>query len=158
MYKRQVVDLATAEDGGQYFMLLRGGEDEDHMCGRFLQGFQEGIEGCGGEHVHLIDDEHLVFAQLRWDARLLHQRLDVLYRVIGGSIQFEDVQGALLVERQTTLTLIAGLALCRRILAVDSLGEDTCAGGLSHTPGTAEQVGMCQFPALDGILQCGSQG
>ena len=58
----EIVDLATAEDGGKNLVLLGGGENEDHMCWRLLECFQECIEGCGGEHVNLVDDEYLVTA------------------------------------------------------------------------------------------------
>ena len=79
-------------NGGQNLVLLGGGQDENDVLGRFLQRFQKGVEGCRRQHVHLVDDEYLILAYLRRDARLLHQRLDVLHRVVGGSIQFEDVE------------------------------------------------------------------
>ena len=107
--------------------------------------------------MHLVDDEYLILAELRWDARLLHERLDVLHAVVRGSVEFEDIQGTLFVERLTTLTRIAGLAVCCGVLAVDGLGEDTGTGGLSHTTRTAEEIGVSQFSALHGILQCGGE-
>ena len=75
----KVVYLATAQDGGQNLMLLGGGQNEYHVCGWLFQRLQKSIEGGGREHVHLVDDKYFVFAQLRRDARLLHQGLDVLY-------------------------------------------------------------------------------
>ena len=42
----EVVDLATAEDGWQNLVLLRGGQDEDGVGGRLFKGLEEGIEGC----------------------------------------------------------------------------------------------------------------
>ena len=107
--------------------------------------------------MHLVDDEYLILAELRWDARLLHERLDVLHAVVRGSVEFEDIQGTLFVERLTTLTLVAGLAIYCGVLAVDGLGEDTGTGGLSHTTRTAEEIGVSQFSALHGILQCGGE-
>ena len=56
----EVVDLTTAEDGGQDLVLLRRGEDEDDVCGRFLECLEEGVEGSRREHVNLVDDEHFV--------------------------------------------------------------------------------------------------
>ena len=153
----EVVDLTTAEDGGQDLMLLGSGEDEDDVCGWFLERLQESVEGSGGEHVHLVDDEDLVASELRWDARLLHQRLDMFHTVVRGSVELEDVQGTLLVERLTALALIAGLAFCCGVLAVDGLGKDAGTGGLSYTTWTAEEVGMGQFSALHGILQGGGE-
>ena len=154
----EVIDLTTAEDGGQNLVLLRSGQDEDDMCRGFLQRLQERVEGGRREHVHLVDDEDLVLAYLRRNARLLHQGLDVLHRIVGGSIQLEDVQGTLLVERLTALALITRLTIGRRVLAVDGFGKDAGTGGLSHTTGSAEQIGMGQFARLYGILQCRCQG
>ena len=88
----EVVDLATAEDGGEYLVLLGGGENEDDVCRGFLEGLQERIEGSGGEHVDLVDDEHLVTSQLRRDARLLHEGLDMLHGVVAGGIELEDIE------------------------------------------------------------------
>ena len=149
----EVVDLATREDGGQYLVLLGGGEDEDDVCGRLFECLQKSIEGSGGEHVHLVDDEHLVASQLRRDARLLHERLDMLYGVVAGGIELEDVERALLIKRLARLACITGLALCCRVLTVDGFGEDTGASGLSYAPGTAEEVSVCQLTALHSVLQ-----
>ena len=88
----EIVDLTTAEDGGQDLVLLRRGEDEDDVCGRLLQRLEEGIEGGRREHMYLVDDEHLILAQLRRDARLLHQRLDMLHGVVRGGVELEDVE------------------------------------------------------------------
>ena len=107
--------------------------------------------------MHLVDDEHLILAKLRWDARLLHKCLDMLHAVVRGSIEFEDVQGTLFVERLATLTRIAGLAVYCGALAVDGLGEDTGTGGLSHATRAAEEIGVSQFSALHGILQRGGE-
>ena len=41
----EVVDLATADDGGENLVFLGGGKDKDDMSGRFFQRFKEGIEG-----------------------------------------------------------------------------------------------------------------
>ena len=41
----EVVNLASAHDGGQNLMLLGGGKNEDGMLRRFFQCLQEGIEG-----------------------------------------------------------------------------------------------------------------
>ena len=103
--------------------------------------------------MYLVDDEDLVASELRWDARLLHERLDMFHTVVGGCVELEDVQRTLLIERLTTLAFVAGLALCRWILTVDGFGENSGTSCLAYTPWTAEEVGMGQFTALHGILQ-----
>ena len=84
--------LTTTEDGWQNLMLLGRRKDEDDVCGRLFKGFQKSVEGCCGEHMYLVNDEHLVTAQLRWDPGLFHERLDVLHGVVTGSVELKDVQ------------------------------------------------------------------
>ena len=49
--------------------------------------------------MYLVDDEDLVASELRWDARLLHKCLNMLYGVVRGGIELKDVERSLLVER-----------------------------------------------------------
>ena len=107
--------------------------------------------------MHLVDDKHLVFTNLRWYAGLFHECLDMLYRVVGGGIEFEDVERPLLVEGLATFTVSACLPVFSGRETVDSLGKDTCAGSLSYTSRTAKQVGVSQFAALHSILQRSGQ-
>ena len=87
----EVINLTTAQDGGQNLVFLCRCQDEYDVCRRFLQRFQKSVESSRREHVYLVDDKHFVTADLWWDTRLVHQRLDVFNRVVGGSIQFENV-------------------------------------------------------------------
>ena len=87
----EVVNLAARQDGGQNLVLLRCSEDEDDVCRRFFESLQKGIESLCGEHVHLVDDEHLVASHLGRDAGLVHQRLDVFHRVVACRIELKDV-------------------------------------------------------------------
>ena len=153
----KVVNLTAAQNGGQNLVFLRGGENEDDMCGWLLQCLQESIEGRRRQHVYLVDDKHLVLAYLRRDARLFHQRLDVLHGIVGGGIKLENIEGTLFVERLTGFTMAAGLTFGCRSQAVDGFGENTGTGCLSDTTWTAEQVGMGQFPASYGVFQCCGQ-
>ena len=91
--------------------------------------------------MYLVDDEDLVLAHLRWYARLLHQRLDMLYAVVRRSIELEDVERALFIECLTTLTLSAGLTIGSGRQTVDGLGKDTCTGSLAHSSRSAKEVG-----------------
>ena len=87
----EVVNLASAQDGRQNLVLLGGGEDEDDVRWRLLQRLEKGVEGSGTQHVHLVDDEHLVFTHLRRDAGLLHQGLDLVNAIVAGGVQLKDV-------------------------------------------------------------------
>ena len=135
-------------------MFLGGGEDEDRMGGRLFEGLQEGVEGRGREHVHLVDDEHGVASHLRDDAHLFDERADVLHGVVRRGVEFVDVERAALVERAARFTFVAGLG-AMGLQAVDGLGEDPRTSRLSDTPRSAEEIGVSQLSALDGILERG---
>ena len=149
----EVVNLATREDCRQHLVLFRSGEDENHVCWRFLERLEEGVERCRREHVHLVDDENLVAAYLRRNSCLLHERSDILHRVVRCSVELEDIQRPALIEGLTALTLVAGLTVGRRVLTVYRLSEDSGTGGLTHAARTTEEIGMGKLTALDGVLQ-----
>ena len=79
---RKVVDLATAQDGGNNLMLLGGGEDEDGVSRGLLESLQEGIERCSRQHVHLVDDIHAIFAYWGRDAHLVDEVAHIIHRVV----------------------------------------------------------------------------
>ena len=87
----EVIALAAAEDSSRNLLHFRCGKDKDHMLRRFLHGFQQGIERRGRQHVHLVDDIYLILTNLRRDAYLLHQLANVIYRVVGSSIEFVNI-------------------------------------------------------------------
>ena len=138
-------------------MLLGCRKNEDDVCRRLFQGLEKSIEGSRREHVYLIDDEDLVASYLWRNSRLFHQRLDVLDRVVAGSVQFEDVVTASFGERLAAFAFITGLTVGRRVFAVDGFCKDAGAGGLSHPPWPAEKISMGQLSAFHGILQRGGQ-
>ncbi len=123
------------------------------MLRRLLKSFEEGIEGGRSEHVHLVDDKHLILTDLRWDGHLLDKIADIVDRVVGGAIELIDVVGTLFVERLARFALVASLAFGTEMFAVDGLGENTGTGSLANASWTTEQIGMRQFATHDGILE-----
>ena len=53
--RAQVEALAPRDDGREDLVGFGGGKDEFYMCGRLLQGLQEGIKGRRLEHVHFVN-------------------------------------------------------------------------------------------------------
>ena len=90
-YPVKVINLTTGKNGRENLMLLRRSQDKDSMTGRFFQRFQERIESRCRKHVHLVDDIYLILTNLRRDAYLLHQLANVIYRIVGSSIEFVNI-------------------------------------------------------------------
>ena len=150
---REIVDLAAAEYGGYDFVLLGGGEDEDGMRRRLLERLEESVERLLREHVHLVDDEHAVAANLRRNAHLVDEVAYVVNRVVRCGVELHDVVAALLVECHARFALVASLAFGGGIQAVDGLGKDAGTRSLAHASRSAEQIGVRQTVALDCRLQ-----
>src|SRR5882762_7295072 len=89
----EIEDLATGKYGREDLVLFRGGQDENGIRRRLFQGLQKGIEGRGTEHMYLIDDIDLTLAFLRGKTHLLHQRPDIVHRIVAGGIELMDIQG-----------------------------------------------------------------
>src|SRR6476620_1111202 len=78
----EVKNLTTAKDSRQDLMLLRSSQDEDGIRRWLLQRLQEGVEGRGTQHVHLIDDIDLVATLLRRKAHAVYQFADIIHRIV----------------------------------------------------------------------------
>ena len=123
------------------------------MGRRFLEGFEEGVEGLGGEHVNLVDDVDAVAPHLRWDLDLLQQGADIVYAVVGRGIELVDVVRAAFLESQTGFAFAAGFHVLPGMGAVDGFGEDAGGAGFTDSAGTAEKVGVRELAPLDGVLE-----
>ena len=55
----EIEALAAAEDGRENPLRIGGGQHEHHLRGWFFQRFEQGVEGCRGEHVAFIHHVHL---------------------------------------------------------------------------------------------------
>jgi len=148
----KVEPLAPAENRCRDLVRFRGGHEEKHMARRFLQGFEEGVEGLGGEHVDFIDDVNLEPALARAIPNGLTQLADVVDAAIGGSVNLDDVHGIALGDLPAIGALIArerGYSL----FAVEASGKDSGNGGLADSPGAREQVRMGDALGLDGVAK-----
>ena len=126
--------------------------------GRFLQRFQKRIESRRTQHMHLVDNKDLIFSDRRRNTHLVDQGTDVVNRVIGGGIEFMDIIGTLFVESLAGFAFVTGFPVGSRIQAIDRLGKDTGTRGLTHSTGTAKEVGMSQLVTLYCIFKCSCQG
>lgn len=149
----EVVNLAAREDGRDDFVFLGGSEDEFGIRWRLFKGLEERVESVFAQHVDLVDDIHLVVADLRWDAHLVNEAADVVNRVVGCGIEFVDVERGVVVEGAARFAFVAGFKVFGWMQAVDGLGHDAGASGLAHASRTAKQKGLGQSVVADGVFQ-----
>ena len=134
----EVEDLATGQNRRQNLVLLRGGQNEHRVRRRLLQRLQKCVERRLAQHVHLVDDVHFVLALLGWDADLINDVADVLHLVVGGCVKLKHV------ERHR---------LVLHVKSVDGAGKNPRRRGLPHPARPAEQVGLCDLPRRNALLQ-----
>ena len=146
--------LAPGLDGGGDLVQLRGGQNEHQVLRGLLQDFQQGVEGGGGQHVHLVHDVHPLAHGGGGVHRLVPEGADLVHAVVGGGVQLQHVQDGAVLNAQTGGTLVAGVAV-HRVLAVHRPGQNLGAGGLAGAPGAGKEVGVGQPPgghlALEGL-------
>ena len=95
--------------------------------------------------MHLVDDIDLVATESGWHLHLLGELADVLYGIVRGSVQLEDVEGALLLKGLTALALPASLAFSGEVLTVDRPRQDACRRRLPYPTRATEEVRMGEF-------------
>ena len=134
----EVEDLAARQNRRENLVLLSGGQNEHRVRRRLLQCFQERVERRLAEHVHLVDDVHLVLPLLGRDAHLIHNAADVFDLVVGGCVQLKDV------ERH-------GLVL--HVKPVDGAGKNPRRGRLAHPARATKEVGLRDLPRRNALLQ-----
>ena len=101
--------LAAGPDGLRELVGFRRGEDEDDVIRRLLQGFQKGVKGLRGQHVHLIHDIHLVTPFCRGKLHLVPQVPDFIHAPVGSRIDLHHIHQGTLGNPPARLASVARL-------------------------------------------------
>ena len=153
----QVELQATRQHGDRYFLGVGGGQHKFQVIRRLLQGLQHRIESGVGEHVHLVDHEHLETPLNRLVYRLFQQGLNLVHTPVGGRIEFGVVHKTPGINVATGIANPAGLGrdatLTVGALAIERLGQNARHRGFAHPPRAREQIGMVQALLGQGIDQ-----
>ena len=133
-------------------MRFRGGEDEFYVGRRFLERFEERIEGCSGEHVDFVDDVNLEMSFARRVADVVAQLADLFDPVVTRAIDFEDIEA---ITGRDFLAAIANPARADSwsLHTVKCLRQDAGGGGFTDPSRTDKKVGMGEAILLDCILK-----
>ena len=150
----KIVPLAPGKDGSGDLLDLRGRQNKDDVGGRLLQRFQQGIERCRGEHVHLVDDIYLIMTGAGGVGCFITQITDIVHAVVGGRVHLHHVQNAAVVDAAADGALATGVAVVG-VEAVDRLGKDLGAGGLARAAHACKQVGVTNAPGGHLVAQRG---
>ena len=153
----KVIPLTAGQNGGRHLLDLGRCQNKDDMGRRLFQCLEQCIEGCCGQHVHLIDNVYLIFTGTGRVSSLIAQVADIIHAVVGGGIHFHHIQNAAVVDAPADLALAAGVAIYR-MQAVDRLCKNFSAGGFAGAAHTGEQIGVAHTVCRDLIFQSGDDG
>ena len=151
----EVKALNAAEDGLGNLLGIGRAQHEDHVRGRLLNGLEQRVERRRGEHVHLVDDVHLV---RRAHRRKAHATDDLFAHVVDARtaccVKLVDV-GVFAGRNEAALLTGAVGQMPGPLLAHERLGQQACHGSLACTARAAEQVRVARTAFHDRALQRG---
>jgi len=119
----------------------------------FFEGFEEGVEGRGGEHVGFVQDVYFVAALWGGQVDLVGEEAYVVYAIVGGGVQFNQVEGSAFGEASARGALPAGVAVRCEPFAVDGFSQDAGTGGLAYASRPKKQIRRSQLAMSKGIAK-----
>ena len=147
------IELQTArQHRHRHFVRVGGGQHKFQIIRWLLQRLEHGVKGVAGEHVHLVDHEHLEAPLHRLVDRLLQQLLDFVHAAVGGRVKLG------VVDKMTGVDVGASSANAARLVgdagfAVERFSQNARHRGLADTAGAGEQIGVMQALRTQGIGQ-----
>ncbi len=146
---RQTLEIelqAARQHRDRQLLRIGGGQQEFDVRWRLFQRFQQRVEAVAGEHVHFVDEIHLVAAACRRVLHVVQQFARVIHLGARGGVHLDQVHEAPLVHFLAGAALAAGLRGDTGF-AVQGFREYASDGGLAHPAGAGKQKGMMQ-PAV----------
>ena len=122
------------------------------MLGWFFQRLEQRIERVLGQHVHLVDEVHLVAPARRQVLRVLDYLAHVVDAGVAGGVDLEQVDEAARIHRLAHRADAAGFGP-DATFAIQALGEDARDRGLAHAAGSGEEEGVMHPSRIQRIGQ-----
>jgi hypothetical protein len=151
--QRPQVELQAARQDGGWNLLRVGGRQQELDVRRgFFERLQQRVEAALGEHVHLVDEVHLVAALGRRVLDVLQQLTGVVHAGARGGVDLNQVHEAPAVDGGAGRAFTAGFG-ADALLAVQRLGEQPRHGGLADAARAGEQVRVVQTVARERVAE-----
>ena len=139
----EIEPLRPAADRVEQLVGLGRGEDEDDVFGWLFECLEQCVPGGAGQHVRLVEDVDPASAGGRGDGTDVDPDLaNVLDLVVRRCVQLDHIQRSALRDAHARDALVARLAVCPEVRAVQRLGEQARRCGLARSPRSREQVGV----------------
>jgi len=146
----EIKPLASGDYRQRDLVGFCGGEHKHHIRRRLLKGFQKRIERLAGEHMHLVNYDHLVSSHRRI-LDICLKFAGVLNSAVRGAVNLKDIGRAPLGYLHARGAPVAGMRRgFVRTLAVERLGDYARRGGLPNSARSREKIRV-RYPA---VLYC----
>ena len=143
---------ATRQHRHRQLLGVGGREQEFDVRRRLFQGLEQCIKAVAREHVHFVDEVHLVTPARRRVRNVVEQFARVVHLGARGGVHFNQVNEPALVHFDAGRTLAAGLGR-NAGFAVKRLGEDARDRGLADAARAGKQEGMVQAIVVERVHQ-----
>ena len=122
------------------------------MRRRLFQRLEQRVETVRRQHVHLIDEVHLV-TPLGWRVLdVVQQFASVFHLGARSGIDLDQIDEAAAIDIAAGLALATGLG-AHALLAIEALGENPRQRRLADTASPGKQIGVMQSPLVERIDQ-----
>ena len=141
---------AARQHGDRQLLRVGGREQEFDVRRRLLERLQQRVEGMIRQHVHLVDEVHLVAPARRRVLDVVEQLAGVVDLGARGRIDLDEIDEAALVDLAAGRADAAGIR-AHAALAVQGFREDARDGGLADAARAGEQERMMNLAAVEGV-------
>ena len=145
-HQAQVELQAARQDRHRHLLRIGGREQELHVRRRLLERLEERVEAVRREHVHLVDEVHLVAPPRRRVGHVVQQLAGLVDTGARGRVHLDQVDEATRVDLAAGAAGAAGLAGDAVRLAVQALRQDTRDGRLADAARAGEQECVMYTP------------
>jgi hypothetical protein len=143
---------APRQDRHRQLLRIGGGQQELDVRRRFLERFQQRVERVIRQHVHLVDEVHLVASAARCVLHVVEQFTRVIDLGARGRIHFDEIDETTLVDLPACGAHAAGIR-AHAGFAVQRFGEYARHRGFADSAGAGKQEGVMDFAAVERVAQ-----
>ena len=147
------IELETAREHRHRHLLGVGGGEQKFDVGRWLfEGLEQSVEAGVGEHVHLVDEVHLVAPANGGEGHVFEQLAGLVHLGAGSRVHLDEIGEAPFVHLLADTASPAGGG-AHPFFTVERLGQNPRQGGLAHAPGAGEEIGVMEAVVVQGVAQ-----
>ena len=146
------LQAARQHSGGYFFRVCRSQQKFD-VLGRLFECLQQRIERILRQHVHLVNEVHLVAAACGRVLHVIEQVASIVDFGPGCCVDFNQIDEPAFIDLTTGTAFAAGFS-GDSCLTVQCFGQNACDRRLADSASSCKQIGVMQSTGIECIHQC----